>query len=359
MTDAERAHTLRVVLRGGRLLAFHQDLARDKRTYAGERLEQFRLTVAGDAGDPDDLAGAQRERHVLHAHHAAIVGDRDVAGLQRDLTGMGLALVDLENHLASDHGVGEFGRRCLSGLEGGDDLAAPHHRDAVGQAHDLAQLVRDEHNGLVLRLENLEHREELVGLGGREHRSRLIEHEDLGPAHQRLEDFDALLQTHRQFADDRVGVDFERILLAEIGELFANCRRAARQQRAALSAEHHVFKHAERRDEHEVLVHHADSVADRLLRGANADRLAIDADLAGIGFIEAVEDRHQRRFAGAVLADDAVDETAIDLEIDVLVGVDRSKALVDADQFDGRRRQAGFTRHARPHSTGVMASRKA
>ncbi len=30
-------------------------------------------------------------------------------------------------------------------------------------------------------------------------------------------------------------------------------------------------------------------------------------DLAGISFIEAEEDRHQRRFPGAVLADNAMD----------------------------------------------------
>ena len=54
-----------------------------------------------------------------------------------------------------------------------------------------------------------------------------------------------------------------------------------------------------------------------------------------VGFVEAVEDRHQRRFAGAVLADDAVDDAALDDEIDVLVGVNRAEALVDADEFDG------------------------
>ena len=95
-----------------------------------------------------------------------------------------------------------------------------------------------------------------------------------------------------------------------------------------------------------MLMHHADAVADRLARGADADRLAVDADLAGVGFVEAVEDRHQRRFAGAVLADDAVDDAAFDDEVDVLVGVNRAEALVDADQFDGGRGFAGLRCHA-------------
>ncbi len=84
-----------------------------------------------------------------------------------------------------------------------------------------------------------------------------------------------------------------------------------------------------------MLMHHADAVADRLARGPDSDRLAVDADFAPVGFIEAIEDRHQRRFAGAILADDSMDDSALDDEIDVVVGVNRTEALIDADQFDG------------------------
>ena len=47
-------------------------------------------------------------------------------------------------------------------------------------------------------------------------------------------------------------------------------------------------------------------------RGCGWHGFAVDPNLAGIGLVEAVEDRHQRRFAGAVFADDAVDEAALD-----------------------------------------------
>ena len=109
------------------------------------------------------------------------------------------------------------------------------------------------------------------------------------------------------------------------------------QQRAALDAEHDVLQHRERLDQHEVLVHHADAGRDRRVGGVDGGLLAVDADRAGIGLVEAVEDRHQGRLAGAVLADDAVDRALGDGEVDVLVGVDRAEALVDADQLDRRR----------------------
>ena len=60
-----------------------------------------------------------------------------------------------------------------------------------------------------------------------------------------------------------------------------------------------------------------------------------DPDLAPVGLVEAEEDRHQRRLAGAVLADDAVDRALPDGKRHVLVGVNRTEALVDADEFDG------------------------
>ena len=75
--------------------------------------------------------------------------------------------------------------------------------------------------------------------------------------------------------------------------------------------------------------------ADRRLAVGNGDRLTVDPDLAGVGVVEAVEDRHQRRFAGAVLADDAVDGAAAHREMDVAVGLHRPEALRDADQLDG------------------------
>ena len=147
----------------------------------------------------------------------------------------------------------------------------------------------DEDDGLVLALEHAQHLEQLVRLGRRQHRRRLVKHEDLGAAHQRLQDLDPLLQADRQFADDGVGIHHEAVFTPEFGELLADRARAFGEQRPALGAEHHVFEHGERGHQHEVLMHHADAVADRFARGADPDRLAVDADFAAVGFIEAIQ----------------------------------------------------------------------
>jgi len=84
-----------------------------------------------------------------------------------------------------------------------------------------------------------------------------------------------------------------------------------------------------------MLMDHADAGADRRLAVGNGDRRAVDADFAHVGGVEAIEDRHQRRFAGAVLADDAVDRTATHRKVNVPVCLDGAETLGNADQFDG------------------------
>ncbi len=118
---------------GGTGLAVDQDLARAQRPDAGERLEQLRLAVAGDAGHAKDFAFAQYERNAVDASDAAVVAHHEIPRLERDSARMSGALVDLEDHLAPDHGVGELGRRGHRRFEVRDDFAPPHHRHAIGQ----------------------------------------------------------------------------------------------------------------------------------------------------------------------------------------------------------------------------------
>ncbi len=314
--------------------AVELDAAGNRPANAGDRLDQLRLAVAGDTGDADDLAGAHVEGDVVDHGDAARIPDRQVLDRQLDRGGVGLALLDAQQHAAADHQLGQFLDRGLRGLARRHHRALPHHRDIVGDRHDLAQLVGDEDDGLALFLELLEDAEQMIGLGRRQHAGRLVEDQDVGAAIERLQDLDALLQADRQFLDDRVGIDFQPVFPLEPLELGARLGDAGLQQRLALGAEDDVLENGEILDQHEVLVDHADADGDGIVRRVDDHRLAADADLAAVGLVEAVEDRHQRRLAGAVLADDAVDGAALDFQMDVAVGMDRAETLVDADKLD-------------------------
>ena len=315
-------------------LAVEHDPAGHGAADAGDRLDQLGLAVAGDAGDADDLAGAHVEGDVVDHGDAARILDRQVLHRKLDRAGMGLALLDAQQHAAADHQLGELLDGGLRGLARRHHRALAHDRHVVGDRHDLAQLVGDQHDRLALLLELLEDAEQVVGLGRRQHAGRLVEDQDLGAAIERLENFDALLQADRQLLDDGVGIDFQPVFALEPLQLGARLGDARLEQRLALGAEDDVLQHREILDQHEMLVDHADAERDGVVGRVDRHRLAADADLAAVGLVEAVEDRHQRRLAGAVLADDAVDRAALDFEVDVAVGMDRAKALVDADQLD-------------------------
>ena len=90
-------------------------------------------------------------------------------------------------------------------------------------------------------LSDAQHREQLIRLGGRQHRGRFVEHQDFRAAHQRLENLDALLQADRQFADDRVRVDLQRVFLGQMRELASESRRRRRASSGPPSAPSMTF----------------------------------------------------------------------------------------------------------------------
>src|SRR5437016_1183853 len=84
-----------------------------------------------------------------------------------------------------------------------------------------------------------------------------------------------------------------------------------------------------------MLVDHRNPEGDRDIRSADLDRAPIDLDDSGIRLEQAVGDAHQRRFAGAVLADDAMDAAALEGDRDAAIGAHRAESLFDPDQLEG------------------------
>ncbi len=101
-----------------------------------------------------------------------------------------------------------------------------------------------------------------------------------------------------------------------------------------LRTQRHVLGHGEDRDQHEVLVHHADARGHRVARAAELHRLVVDQDLPLGGLVEPVEHVHQCGFAGAILAEQAVDLPVIDHQVYALVGIEGTEGLGDSPQFE-------------------------
>ncbi len=209
---------------------------------------------------------------------AGVLGrDGQLADVQHDVAGPGRFLADPQLHRPADHQRGQLGvgggRRPLA-----DHLAAPDHRDAVGDGLHLLELVRDEDDGPAARAQLSHDPEQVLGLAGSQHRGRLVQDQHAGLAQQRLDDLHPLLHADRQVLDQGVRVHLQPVPLGQLPDLAAG-PPAVEQARAAggLHAEHDVLRDGEHRHQHEVLVHHADPGADRVLGRPDRDGLAVDA----------------------------------------------------------------------------------
>ena len=150
--------------------------------------------------------------------------------------------------------------------------------------------------------------EDLLGLLWRQDRRRLVQHQDRGFAVERLEDLDPLLPADRQRADLGVRIDLEAEPPAELDDPPARLLAVEEDRvRHRLVAEEDVLGDRQHRHEHEVLVDHADPSGDRVGGPADLTGLAVEQDLALVWRGEPVQDVHQRRLAGAVLAEQGVD----------------------------------------------------
>ncbi len=338
----------------GHVVAIEHDRSAAGLAQAGDGLDQLVLAVAGHAGDAEDLAGVDLEVHAVDDVAAVPARHAKVLDRQHRPGGVAFAAVDGQLHLATDHQLGEVVFVGLAGDAAADDLASPDDRDAVGDLKDLVELVTDEDDAVSLGRQAPQHGEDLDRLLGREHRGRLVEYEDARIAIQRLEDLDTLLPTDREVADLLVGVQLETEPSAQLAD--ATTRFClVKEDRAAhgFLAEQDVVRDGQDRHQHEVLVDHADAAVDGIGRVFDVDDLAIEQDLTLVRFGQAVEDVHERRLAGAVLAQQGVDLARLHVEVDAVVGDHAGIALGDATHLERRRchRLGAFGRGRIRHDT--------
>jgi hypothetical protein len=130
-------------------------------------------------------------------------------------------------------------------------------------------------------------------------------------------------------------VDVEAVARADLAQLGFHLCAVRGKFEAAFAAQHDVVEHGHVLDQHEVLVDHADAQRDGVMAGADAAFLAVDQQLAAVGFVIAVQDAHQGGFAGAIFTDHTVDRAAVDGEADVGVRLHGPEGLADVAKFYG------------------------
>ena len=197
-----------------RLLAVDLDGAGLHRVGAEQRARQLGAAGALQAGEADDLAGADLDVDVVqHRRRDAGRLQPDVAELLGRAAGREVAV-----ELAADHERDELAGVDLRGRLRRDVLAVLQHRDAVADGEDLAQAVGDVDHpepALAQPAQQVEQHLDLV-LGQRG--GRLVEHEQARVERERLDDLDDLLLRGREPAHERVGPERDLAdLLEQLG----------------------------------------------------------------------------------------------------------------------------------------------
>ena len=190
------------------------------------------------------------------------------------------------------------------------------------------ELVGDDDDGLAVGAHGPEHGEELVRLLGGQHGGGLVQYEDVGAPVEDLDDLHGLLLGDGHVVNFLVGVHVEAVAVADGPDLFSGGPDV--QPALFLQAQNNVFRRSEYVHQLVVLMDHADAVGVGVLRGTDGNRLAADEDFPLVGEIDAGEHVHQGSLTAAVLPQEGEDFTAVEGEVDGVVGDYVAKPLGDS-----------------------------
>ena len=244
----------------------------------------------------------------------------------------------------ADHHPRHRLRRFLRRDAGAGHLAAAQHRRRVAELLDLVELVADVEDAAALRGELAQRLEELAHRLRRQHRRRLVHDQELRVLQQAADDLDALALADRQRVHEPARID----RAGRTSPTPSRCAAARSPRSGAPGSASATFSTTVSVSNSEKCWNTMPMPSARACAGlAGVDRLALPEHLAVGRPRHAVDDLHQRRLAGAVLAEHRVDLAGHHREIDAVVGDDRRIDLADAAQLEARRRAAGRLRGCR------------
>ena len=209
----------------------------------------------------------------------------------------------------------------------GGDLAVPQHRDPVAEREDFLELVADEDDRDILRLQPPQHVEERIRLVTGDRSRRLVKQQNLGLKRERLGDLDDLHLRDRERRHLRPRFDAAIELVEHRARLPMHLRVVDHAVPGRQMLEQDVFAHRKARDEVALLMDGADRGGERVAGRAEFHRATIEQQASRVRLVDACHDFDQRRLPRAVLAHQCVDLAGPYMNRDVVKGPDAGEAL--------------------------------
>src|SRR5690349_1297778 len=219
------------------------------------------------------------------------------------------------------------------------------HQHPVADVHDKAHVVLDEQNRGAVLADIRQQAPQRERLGGVHARRGLIEREQLRLGGERPGDLEAPLVAVGQApggvvgssADAHVSEELERARLDRL--LFfqrapvSQHRPDHARARAHMTADHHVFERGQIGEKTDVLERARDSRSRDLIGPEALEPFAVEDESAVVRRGHAGEHVEERRLAGAVRADQAVDRALLERKRDLAQRLQAAKALADAGRL--------------------------
>ena len=166
-----------------------------------------------------------------------------------------------------------------------------------------------------------DHIEQFIRFLRGEHSGRLVKDKHISTRSQGLQNLHALLQTHAQIAHSIGGLHLQAVGLAQFAHAADGLGLVIKQTFLRLMPQHDVLRHGKAGHQLKVLMHHAHAQTHGIFGIVlRARAIALDVDFAQRGTLHAVEQIHQRAFAGAVFAHQSKHLTPADGEAYVVIG---------------------------------------
>ena len=216
--------------------------------------------------------------------------------------------------------------------------------DAVRDGEHLGHVVADENDGDALVANLLDQVEHASSLDDAQRCGGLVHEDDAVRPHRGARDRDRLTlpagqggyRSARRAKPDAQALELLARLPAHrraVDE--AELAEQARQD--DLPAEKQILERRQIGGKREILVDRRNAMSLRVIGGIECDRLAGQKDLPLVRPVRAGEDLHQRRLAGAVVADKRADFSRLDGEVRAIESAHMPEAARDRTGFEQRR----------------------
>ena len=257
----------------------------------------------------------------------------EILHLQQNLPLFLLSLLDSLNIRPDHHSCNIADRYILSHRASGN-FSAAQRNDAIRDLHDLPQLVGDEYHRLPVGGQLPDGIEKLGGLLRGQHRSRLVQNQDLRFPVEGLDDLYPLHFADAQFADRNVQGNLNIKFLLQLGNLLIKFGRVPEKFFSGVISQHDILRHGQGRGEHKVLVNHTDPQCDRITGRTKGNGLPTVKDLPLIGLQHPVHDIHQCGFPRAVFTYQRYYLSFSDAKADIVIRNGIAKSLGNPLQFE-------------------------